>query len=71
VRLNDDERQKNQLQQALAFPETGRSKAPESSRRETESSVAKHKSESPASSDQWMEEICEQAGIGTSQGEQG
>ena len=59
MRLNDDQRQKNQLQQALAFPETGRSEAPESSRRGTESSVAKHKSESPASSDQLMEEIWE------------
>jgi RNA-directed DNA polymerase len=59
VRLNDDKRQKNQLQQSLALPETGRSEAPESSGRGTESSVAKHKTESPASSDQLMEEICE------------
>jgi RNA-directed DNA polymerase len=59
VRLNDDKRQKNQLQQLLAFPETGRSEAPESSRRGTESSVVKHKSESPASSEQLMEEICQ------------
>ena len=59
MRLNDDKRQKNQLQQALAFPETGRSEAPEGSRRGTESSMAKHKTESPASSDQLMEEICE------------
>ena len=60
MRLNDDKRQKNQLQQALAFPETGRSEAPESPWRGTESSVAKHKTESPASSDPLMEEICEQ-----------
>jgi len=59
VRLNDDRRQKNQIQQSLAFPETGGSEAPESSGRGTESSVAKHKSESPASSEQLMEEICE------------
>jgi RNA-directed DNA polymerase len=59
VRLNDDRRQKNQLQQSLAFPESGRSEAPEGSRRGTESSLAKHKSESPASSDQLMEEICQ------------
>jgi RNA-directed DNA polymerase len=59
VRLNDDKRQKNQLQQALAFPDSGRSEAPEDSRRGTESSVAKHKSESPASSEQLMEEICQ------------
>ena len=59
MRLNDEQRQKNQLQQALAFPETGRSEARESSRRGTESSAAKHKTESPASSDRLMEEICE------------
>ena len=59
MRLRDDKRQKNQLQQLLAFPETGRSEAPEGSRGGTESSVAKHKAESPASSEQWMEEICE------------
>lgn len=59
MRLSDDKRQKNQLQQLLAFPETGRSEAPESSWQGIESLVAKHKSESPASSDQLMEEICE------------
>ena len=60
MRLNDDQRQMNQLQQSLAFLEIRRSEALESSRRGTESSVAKHKTESPASSDQLMEEICEQ-----------
>ena len=40
MQLKDDKRQKNQLQQALAFPETGRSEAPESSRQGTESLVA-------------------------------
>lgn len=59
MRLNDDKRQKNQLQQLLAFPEAGRSEAPESLRQGTESLVAKHKSESPASSEQLMEEICQ------------
>ena len=59
MQLKDDKRQKNQLQQWLAFPETGRSEALESSRRGTESTLAKHKSESPASSDQFMEEICQ------------
>ena len=42
MRLQDDKRQKNQLQQSQAFPETGRSEAPQSSRRGTETSVAKH-----------------------------
>jgi RNA-directed DNA polymerase len=59
VQLKGDKRQKNQLQRSLAFPETGGSEAPEGSRRGTESSVAKHKSESPASSEQLMEEICQ------------
>jgi RNA-directed DNA polymerase len=59
VRLNDDKRQKNQLQQSLALPETGKSEALESSGQGTESSGAKHKSESPASSEQLMEGICE------------
>lgn len=59
MQLKDDKRQKNQLQPSLAFPESGRSEAPEGSRRGTESSVAKHMSESPASSEQLMEEICE------------
>ena len=60
MRLNDAKRQKNQLQQALAFPESGRSEAPERSRRGTESSLAEHKSESPARAEQLMEEICQQ-----------
>jgi RNA-directed DNA polymerase len=59
VRLNDDKRQKNQLQQVLAFPEPGRSEAPERSWRGTETSMAKHRTESPASTEQLMEEICE------------
>ena len=59
MQLKDDKRQKNQLQQSLAFPETGRGEAPESSRRGTESSVVKDQSESPASTDQLMEAICQ------------
>ena len=59
MQLKYDKRQKNQLQRSLAFSETGRSEAPESSRRGTESSVAKHKTESPVSSEQLMEGICE------------
>ena len=60
MRLNDDKRQKNQLQQLLAFSETGRSEAPESSGQGTESSMVKHKSESPASAEQLLiEEICQ------------
>jgi RNA-directed DNA polymerase len=59
VQLKDDKRQKNQLQQSLAFPERVGSEALDGSRKGTESSMAKHKSESPASSDQLMEEICQ------------
>lgn len=59
MQLKDDKRQKNQLQQALAFPEHGRSEAPESSGRGTESSMVKRMSESSASSEQLMEEICQ------------
>ncbi|HVH69978.1 MAG TPA: group II intron reverse transcriptase/maturase [Candidatus Dormibacteraeota bacterium] len=59
MRPKDDKRQKSQLQQLLAFPETGRSEAPESSGKGTESSLVKRMSESPASSDQLMEEICQ------------
>jgi len=59
VQLKDDKRPKNQLQQSLAFPDPGRSEAPERSGRGIESSLVKHMSESPASSEQLMEEICQ------------
>lgn len=59
MQLKDDKRQNNQLQPLLAFPETGRSEAPGGSGEGTESSLVKHKSESPASSEQLMEEICQ------------
>ena len=59
MQLKDDKRQKNQLQQSLAFPETGRSEAPEGSGQGTESSLEKRMSETPASSEQLMEEICQ------------
>jgi RNA-directed DNA polymerase len=59
VQLKDDKRQKSPLQQSLAFPETGRSEAPESSGRGTESSLVKRMPESPGSDEQLMEEICQ------------
>ena len=59
MQLKDDKRQKNQLQQSLAFPEQGWSEAPEGSGQGTESSLVKRMSESPASSKQLMEEICQ------------
>jgi RNA-directed DNA polymerase len=60
MRLGGDKRQNNQLQQELAFPEERRSEAPGASRTGTESLPAKHQSESPASNERLMEEICEQ-----------
>jgi retron-type reverse transcriptase len=59
VRLRNDKRQKNQLQQVLAFPEGKRGEALEATGKGTESFAAKHRSESPASSEQLIEEICE------------
>ena len=55
----DDKRQKNQLQQVLAFPEERRSEAPEAWEQGTESPTAKRQSESPASPEQLMEKVCE------------
>jgi hypothetical protein len=52
-----DKRQKNQL--VLAFTEEGRSEAPKSSQEGTESFTAKCETESPASHEQLMEEVCE------------
>ncbi len=51
-----DKRQKNQL--VLAFAEVSRSEAPRDSEEGTESFAAKREAESPASSDQLMEEVC-------------
>src|ERR1700726_3109095 len=52
-----DRRQKNQLE--LAFPAENRSEAPTAAAEGTESLAAKRRTESPASTGQLMEEICE------------
>jgi RNA-directed DNA polymerase len=52
-----DRRQKNQL--ALAFPAEGRSEAPRAAEEGTESLAAKRRIESPAITEQLMEEVCE------------
>src|SRR6266496_3736683 len=54
-----DQRQKNQLQMVLAFPDEGRSEAPTARREGTESLTAKRACESPAIPEQVMEEVCE------------
>jgi RNA-directed DNA polymerase len=51
-----DKRQKSQYR--LAFPEESRGAAPMASAGGTESELAKHTTESPAT-EQWMEEVCE------------
>jgi len=53
----NDKRQKNQLE--LAFTERSRSEAPRDSGEGTESLMAAREAESPASSQQLMEEVCE------------
>jgi RNA-directed DNA polymerase len=53
----DDKRQKNQL--VLAFMEEGRSEAPTASVEGTGSSAGKRGTESPAITEQLMEEVCE------------
>ena len=53
-----DKRQKNQLQMVLAFTAEGRSEAPKARREGTESLTAKRTCESPAISEQVMEEVC-------------
>jgi len=52
-------RQKNQLQMLLAFTEEGRSEAPRTPQKGTESLTAKGETERPASQEQLMEEVCE------------
>jgi RNA-directed DNA polymerase len=52
----NDKRQKNQLE--LAFTETSRSEAPRDSAEGTESFTVEREAESPASSEQLMEEVC-------------
>ena len=67
----DDKRQKNQL--VLAFLEEDRGEAPKCLSEGTESSAGKRGTESPAITEQLMEEVCEreklQAGIEASQGQ--
>jgi RNA-directed DNA polymerase len=53
-----DKRQKNQLQMLLAFTDEGRSEAPKARREGTESLTAKREDESPALTEQVMEEVC-------------
>jgi hypothetical protein len=53
----DDKRQKTRL--VLAFMEEGRSEAPMDSMKGTESSVGKRGTESPAITEQLMEEVYE------------
>jgi RNA-directed DNA polymerase len=58
-----DKRQKNQLQMLLAFTDEGRSEAPKARREGTESLTAKRACESPAISEQGMEEVCERENL--------
>jgi RNA-directed DNA polymerase len=53
-----DKRQKNQLQMVLAFTDEGRGEAPKARREGTESLTAKREEESPALTEQVMEEVC-------------
>ena len=53
-----DKRQKNQLQMVLAFTDEGRSEAPKARREGTESLTANGETESPAGTEQLMEEVC-------------
>ena len=53
-----DKRQKNQLQMVLAFTVEGRSEAPKARREGTESFTANCATESPAGTQQLMEEVC-------------
>ncbi len=53
-----DKRQKNRLQMLLAFTEEGRSEAPKAPREGIESFTANCATESPAGSEQLMEEVC-------------
>ena len=56
-----DRRQNNQL--ALAFPEENRGEAPTSAGGGTESRVAECSTQSPASIEQLMEEVCERENL--------
>jgi RNA-directed DNA polymerase len=58
-----DKRQKNQLQRLLAFAEEGRSEAPRIPRGGSESFTANCETESPAGSEQLMEEVCDRENL--------
>jgi RNA-directed DNA polymerase len=58
-----DKRQKNQLQLALAFTGEGRSEAPKARREGTESFTANGETESPAGTQQLMEEVCDRENL--------
>ena len=55
--LKSDKRQHIQLELDFSFPRSG--EACGTGREEIESSLAAHDTESPASTDRWMEEVCE------------
>src|SRR3989304_2676218 len=61
ARLMDGERQKTMEQ--LSFPGKGRGEAPRVSGEGTEPSTAKRESESPASTEHLMEEVCERENL--------
>jgi RNA-directed DNA polymerase len=61
MNLRSDKRQNVQGQLDFSFPPAG--KAREAKREETESPVAEHDPESPASTNRLMEEICERENL--------
>jgi hypothetical protein len=58
-----DKRQKNQLQMVLAFTVEGRSEAPKLRREGTESLTANCETQSPAGTEQLMEEVCDRENL--------
>jgi RNA-directed DNA polymerase len=58
-----DKRQKNQLQMVLAFTVEGRSEAPKARRERTESLTANCETQSPAGTEQLMEEVCDRENL--------
>jgi hypothetical protein len=64
ARLMSGQRQKNRPEQeVLAFPVEGRSDAPKSIEKGTETLMAKRKSESLAGTERLMEEVCDSGTI--------
>ena len=59
----NDKRQKNQLQMVLAFTGEGRSEAPKARREGTESLTANCETESPAGTEQLLEEVCDRENL--------